>query len=235
MKFLFHIHTYHSYDCLIKPKSIIEYAIKNNIDIVAITDHDTLKGSIDAKEYVTSNKLPVTIIIAAEYKTDCGDIIGLFLKNEIKEKNAEKLIDEIHLQGGIAVLPHPYKSHNLNSTIIQKIDVIETFNARCNDIENEKALQLALKHNKPILYGIDAHIKRELCLGYNMLSISNLEEAIMSKKEIFGIHTTKLNIVISQFIKAFKTKDFILFCKMSKSLISILFISKIRGYYKKNK
>lgn len=229
MKFLFHIHTKHSYDSLLNPKAIVDYAIKNDIKILAITDHDTIQGSIDASIYVKNTKKNIEIIIGAEYKTDCGDIIGLFLKNEIQEKNAIKVIDEIHQQGGIAILPHPYNSHKLTVELIDKVDIIEVYNARCNDSENKKAFQLAQQYNKPIIFGNDAHIFKELALGFNFINKNySIPDAIKHISEFNAGNTTKTNIVRSQIIKAYKKKDIILLLKMIKSLISIKMVSKFK-------
>ena len=82
MKGIFHIHTKYSYDSLNNPRKIVDYAVKHKINLLLITDHDTIKGSLEAKKYATTKKLPVKIIIGAEYLTDIGDVIGIFLKKE---------------------------------------------------------------------------------------------------------------------------------------------------------
>lgn len=231
MKFLFHIHTKNSYDSFLKPQSIVDYAIKNGYGAIAITDHDTLKGSLEAADYVRVNKLDVEIIIGAEYYSNCGDIIGIFLKEEIYENDAEKIIDEIHKQGGIAILPHPFKSHKLTEDILNKIDVIEVFNARCSSEQNLSALQAASKYNKPSLAGNDAHLSKELSLCYNIIDDSSLKVAIMSDKEMYTNYTSKFDILNSQIIKGYKEKNFILIIKMLKSHISILIIQPLRRLF----
>jgi len=234
MKLLFHIHTNHSFDCAIKPQYIIDFAIKNNIDIVAITDHDTMNGSLEAANYAHLKCPDLKVIIGAEYNSNCGDIIGLFLKKEIKENDAEKLIDEIHIQGGLAVLPHPLKGHKLNEKILEKIDVIETFNARCSNKQNLEADGLAAKYNKPSISGNDAHLKKELKLCYNIVHNSTLLQAILDNKEMFQEYTSKLNIISSQIVKGYKTKDLILILKMFKSLLSIFIFQPLRNLLKMN-
>jgi hypothetical protein len=235
MNLLFHIHTNNSYDCILKPESIVKFALKNEINAIAITDHDTIKGSVEAAKYVLLNKLDIKIIIGAEYYTDCGDIIGLFLKKEINEKNAEKLIDEIHKQGGIAVLPHPFKSHKLNETILQKIDVIETFNTRCTIEQNLKAEELSKKYNKPAIAGNDAHLEKELELCYNKINNTLLFEAIMSDKDAYKEYTSKLNVIKSQLIKGVKNKEIFLILKMFKSILSLYLFQPLRRFLKMNK
>jgi len=234
MKLLFHIHTLHSYDCLIKPSFIIDYAVKNAIEVVAITDHESLKGSIEAANYALSKKNNIQAIIGAEYYTDCGDVIGLFLKDELKERNAVKLIDEIHNQGGIAILPHPYKGHKLNKEIIQRIDVIEIFNSRCTIEQNQLALGLSKQYNKPGIVGNDAHLKKELDLCHNVLKTLPLKKAILEEKQYFQSYTTKINVINSQLIKGYKKKDIVLILKMCKSSLSFYVFQPLRNLLKRN-
>lgn len=236
MKLLFHVHTNNSFDSLLKPKRIIDYAVKNGVGALAITDHETIQGSVEAANYVLLHNLSIKIIIGAEYFSSCGDIIGLFLKQEINEQNAEKLIDEIHRQGGIAVLPHPFKSHSLTTEILQKIDVIETFNSRCSIEQNSKAKDLAIKYNKPSLSGNDAHLGTELALCHNLLIDGSLYDAILSNKSVHTEYTSKVNIVKSQIIKGYKKRDIVLIFKMVKSLLSIYIIQPLYLFLKiKNK
>jgi predicted metal-dependent phosphoesterase TrpH len=52
MKYDLHVHSFYSKKCgHMNPKDIVKTAIKNGLDGVAITDHDTIKGGLKAKEY----------------------------------------------------------------------------------------------------------------------------------------------------------------------------------------
>lgn len=233
MKLLFHLHTNHSYDCLIKPEFIVKYALENDIRVISITDHDTINGSMAAADYVNKNNLNIQVIIGAEYYTNSGDLIGLFLKRELFEKDALKLIEEIHEQGGLAVLPHPYKSHQLSDKLLQKIDIIETFNARCSKEENDKASELAKKYAKPVIAGSDAHLKAELNLCYNTINQLPLQVSIASEKQFHVGYTDKFNIIKSQLIKGYKTRNVLLLVKMFKSILSLKIIQPMRGLFNK--
>lgn len=54
IKFDLHIHTKYS-DGLFDPIKVIELAIKKGLDGIAITDHDTISGIEEAKNYIKSN------------------------------------------------------------------------------------------------------------------------------------------------------------------------------------
>jgi len=104
----FHIHSKYSFDSIMSPKKIIKTAVKKNIDLIAITDHNTIKGGVEVKKASGDN---IKVIVGAEIKTDIGDIIGFNLNNEIKSINWEEVLDQIKAQGGLSMLPHPYRSH----------------------------------------------------------------------------------------------------------------------------
>jgi predicted metal-dependent phosphoesterase TrpH len=228
MKFLFHIHTRHSYDCILKPESIVKFASAHGIGAIAITDHDTIRGSVEAAAYARVKTPDVHVIIGAEYYTDCGDIIGLFLTDEIREKNASKLIDEIHRQGGIAVLPHPFKNHTVIDEWLQKMDMIETFNPRCSPEQNAKAHDLAVKLGKVGIVGSDAHCSKELPLCYNMIADASTKEQFLLCKKGRTEYTSAMNILYSQAIKGWKKKNLLLIVKTIKSLLSVYLFGPLR-------
>ena len=162
MNLLFHVHSNQSYDSFLNPKKIIDWAVSNKIKNIAITDHDTIKN-IMARDYAKMKQLDINVIIGAEYKTDCGDIIALFIENEIHENNSLELIKKFtNLE--VYDFTTPYHSHKLSDKIIKSIDLIEIFNARLNEDLNEKAKILSLKYNKPVIVGNDAHVYGELKL-----------------------------------------------------------------------
>lgn len=47
-------------------------------------------------------------MIGSEISTERGEVIGLFLSEEIISRNFLEVIDLIKEQGGIVVLPHPF-------------------------------------------------------------------------------------------------------------------------------
>jgi len=157
--FDFHIHSKFSYDSLLNPKRIVRIAEKRGLDGIAITDHDTIKGALEASKLNKS----IYIVIGSEIKTEIGDIIGLFLKEEITSKNFDEVVDEIKRQDGLVVLPHPYKKNqDIPNGILRKVDLVETLNGRLSQELNHKAQILAKNNGMPIIGGSDAHISKSI-------------------------------------------------------------------------
>jgi len=49
--FDFHIHSKFSYDSLLSPKRIVRIAEKRGLDGIAITDHNTIRGALEASKF----------------------------------------------------------------------------------------------------------------------------------------------------------------------------------------
>jgi hypothetical protein len=212
-----------------KPGQIIDFALANDIRMIAITDHGTIEGSLEAQKIVGEKGLPLEIIVGAEYLTDSGDIVALFLKEEIREKSAEKLIDEIHKQGGLAILPHPYYHHTLSEVLLKKIDVIEVFNARCSETQNKQAAELAVMYNKPVICGNDAHVPSELSLCINTVNDQlTPSEALLAEKDFETSYTSRSNILKSQMIKGCKTRNVVLILRTLKSFVSVYVVQPLK-------
>lgn len=224
---LIHFHSEYSFDSNLKIKEITKIIKKNNIDFVCLTDHNTIKGSERLKEECANENTEV--IIGAEYTTEYGDIIGIFLKNEIKNyKNFESLIKNIKKQGGLVLLPHPYKGHKKIEYIIQYIDLVEAFNGRTNIKNNKHAEELAIKYKKPIYYSSDAHQKKNL--GNCMLKIYSsqcLKDDILTNEisVLNKIPCKHIDIYISQLIKSINGRDI----KLLIITVSNIFISFMKG------
>ncbi len=156
----FHIHSKYSLDSTMDPKRILKVAKSKGFDTVAITDHNTIRGALEAKKF--EDDAGVQVIIGSEIRTDIGDIIGLKLEREVDSRSWEAVISEIKDQGGITVLPHPYRDHAMIKDVAEKVDFIEIWNARCHPEQNRKALELVASLRCGTIMGSDAHLYSEL-------------------------------------------------------------------------
>lgn len=179
-----HIHSKYSPDSLLKPETIIKVAKKRGLNGVAITDHNTLKGGVEALKI---NKDPdFEIIVGSEIRTEYGDILGLFLNEEILDHSFDNVVDEIKSQGGISVLAHPYRHYNTPEDIINRVDLVEGFNARSKQFHNLKSIELTGKFDKSMTAGSDTHLYFEVGSG-TVLVEGNIENSLKKgKTEIEG-------------------------------------------------
>lgn len=196
LKFDLHIHSEYSHDSSLKIGSIIKRAKKMGLDGVAITDHEEFRGA----EIMDKMAKDFIVIKGEEIDTEYGDIIGLFLKKKIKTKKFIEVITEIRKQNGIVILPHPAKFHILSDEVLKEVDIIEVFNARLGDRENEMAEMLAKKKGKAVVAGSDAHFLVEIGNGVVVIE-SKSRNLIDIKKAILNGNVKLIKKRSSRFLR----------------------------------
>ncbi|MGA2884158.1 MAG: PHP domain-containing protein [Halobacteriota archaeon] len=187
----FHIHSAYSPDSPVEPRTVLKMAKKKGLNGVAVTDHDTIRGGLEALK-VNSDPNFVVIVGSEVETTDKGDIIGLFLTKEIQSRDANEVLEEIKEQGGVAMWAHPYREGKnlLPSAPIKRIDVIEVFNAKTLESQNMLARSLAERYRKPVAGASDAHAAEEIGNAATLVDCSSIdgirEALIKGKTQVIG-------------------------------------------------
>jgi len=230
MIFDLHVHSKYSFDSIMNPKKIVRVARKKGLNGVAIVDHGTIKGGKEVLKHAKEVE-DFLGICGTEITTSQGDIIGLFLNDEIETKTALEVIDEIKDQGGITILAHPFKrTDNPNIEIARKVDAIEGFNARGNqpfdEEKNYKAQLLGRNIKKPLTAGSDAHFYFEIGRGRIVTGYVNDEEDLINtiRKGIMRIEGEKTTLYaepLSQILRIAKLKRFGLIIPTAAKFIDV--------------
>jgi predicted metal-dependent phosphoesterase TrpH len=203
----FHIHSHHSADSLCKPVNILRAANQAGLNGVAVTDHSTIAGGLETSRL--NDDPNFLVIVGCEIYTEVGDIIGLFLTEEIQSRNSLEVIREIHGQGGLALLPHPGKWHKLNDEVIQAVDLIEIFNSRTDLPLNQQAAALAERHAKPTVVGSDAHFCKEIGLSRVTIPGKDIRRELLTGAVEFETRESPPYFQhISQIIKVVKSRQY---------------------------
>lgn len=160
-----HSHTLWSKDCVVNFDAIIRLCEQRNIDRIAITDHNTAQGALAMQKLA-----PDLVIVGEEIMTDRGEILGYFMQESIPAGlTPDETIKRLREQGAVISVSHPFDRLRKGAwheadllRIIDKVDAIEIFNARCMYADdNVKALQFAEKHALTGTVGSDAHSRIE--------------------------------------------------------------------------
>jgi predicted metal-dependent phosphoesterase TrpH len=79
------------------------------VDVLAVTDHDEVAGALCAREFALARPdLGVDVIVGEEVSTLNGHVLALFIGERVAPGlSAERTLELIHGQGGLAVAPHP--------------------------------------------------------------------------------------------------------------------------------
>jgi len=158
-----HVHTDSSYDSMTAVEGLVKTSVRIGLSAIGITDHESF-GGCERLEKGDLGK-GFLIVNGEEIRTEVGDVIGLFLHSGIKSRTVMDVIDEVHSQGGITMLPHPYRSHSwemINEEVLDGIDIIEGYNGRTDERLNLEALNLAKKLGKPVMANSDSHFWPEV-------------------------------------------------------------------------
>lgn len=219
-----HVHSKYSFDSLMSAKTIIKVAKKTNLNGLAITDHNTIRGGKAVRE---QNKGPLLVIVGSEIATDVGDLIGLFLTKEIRSRDCLEVLDEIKLQGGVSVFAHPSRGHNLKDEktieVLKKIDCVEAFNSRSPILAKDK--KFLYSFNRVRTAGSDAHFPQEigLCqtiINNNIVCLDDVRNTILSGKTVpIGTYGPRYFQTMSQIVKSLKFRKLKLFVPQTLSLI----------------
>lgn len=206
--FIGHCHTRHSFDSLVDPAALARQAVRLGAQVLAVTDHDTWQGSVEARAAARAEGLDLHVILASEVATDQGDVIGLFMSEDIVIRPALEFCDVVHRMGGLTLLPHPYKWHQLDEPLLQHMDLIEVHNGRTSRGDNIRAAELAFERRIPELAGPDAHRLGELALakvvfdGDRPRDEAALKDALLhTPRRLITAHGSPWNEWLSQWVK----------------------------------
>lgn len=181
-----HIHSKYSGDSILEPATILKIAKKKRLNGIAVTDHLTVKGGMEALKLNTDPDF--LVIVGSEIETTHKeDIIGLFLSEDIRSRRAIEVIEEIRAQGGIAFWAHPFRvgKNLLRGDLIERVDLIEGFNSKTSASRNKLAQQLAYRYKKPLIGTSDAHHASEIGNGKTLVyapDVSAVKHALTQGK-----------------------------------------------------
>ena len=91
------------------PSELVDHASATGLDVIAVTDHDTVDGALRAAEYAASRFRKLHVVIGEEISSRDGHIVGLFLERRVRPgMSAAATVHTIHDQGGLAIAVHPF-------------------------------------------------------------------------------------------------------------------------------
>lgn len=206
MKYDLHIHSKYSVDGYCDPQVLVKTAIKKKLSGIAVTDHNTIMGGLKTIKYQNND---FQVIIGSEVITDRGEVIGLFLTEEIKSNIFTEVAEEIRDQDGLVIIPHPFDEIRGNGINLQKndvklVDFVEVFNSRCLlQKYNDKAHEFAKGNDLKCVAGSDAHFANEIGKAGIITPEEDVREAFSKgNMNIFG---KKSNFIYLGLTKVLKT------------------------------
>lgn len=240
-KFDLHIHSCYSHNLygtrLLSPPSkslpedIIKTAILKGIRVIAVTDHDNIKGSLRTIEIANRKryKNKILIIPGVEISSKDGHILAYNVYEDIpKYLSVEDTIKIIKEKGGVAVAAHPFNmkyclKKNKIIELNKELFALELSNS--HSLKNEYTKRYIKKNNYPFTIGSDAHSLSEIGLCYGKTN------------EIINSIQDMLNVIKNQKINSIYSYDKKLFIRIiSNTLMTFSFwkIQQFKSLFNKN-
>ncbi len=95
-------------DGLSPPEALLDAAERARLDVIAVTDHDDIRGSFQTRDAASRRGSPVAVVTGMEVTTRAGHILALFVEDEVPMlRPLAETVAAIHRLGGVAVVPHP--------------------------------------------------------------------------------------------------------------------------------
>jgi predicted metal-dependent phosphoesterase TrpH len=195
-----HCHTRASFDSLSSPTSVVRAAASRGLTHLAITDHETIAGALEARDVARQQAPGLTVLVGEEVRSREGDLIAMFIERAVpRGLSAAETIAAIREQGGLVGVPHPFDRYRGSllralegSPFDATVDWIEVHNARVMVGDgNAQAAAYALDHDLPGVAVSDAHSVLEVGVAYTALdgdpsTASGLLAALPSAELIGG-------------------------------------------------
>lgn len=183
---------------------------RTELDVVAITDHDSIAGGLRAREVASQRGYSFDVIAGEEVTTLEGHLLALFLERPVPSlRSLARTIEAVHAQGGICVVPHPmsWLTRSVGRRSLEKViasprddifvDALEIINPVAGRVSFKK-----VKHLNQTVYGLaetggsDAHFLRQIGSGLTTFPGRTIEDlrAALKQRTTTGILAFKTRL-----------------------------------------
>jgi hypothetical protein len=160
---LFDLHTHSLYsDGAGTPKEMIEYAKRIGLNGIALTDHNEVKGALEALKLASSD---FHVIPGIEVSSAAGHILGLGITEKIpRDLSVSETVKRIHAAGGIAIAAHPFDRIRQGvGDLVYSVDfdAVEVYNGHTM-MSSRSPREIMKNLRVPAVGGSDAHLLSEI-------------------------------------------------------------------------
>jgi len=140
IRYDFHSHTHYS-DGVLSPEDLVERAEEKGLDLLAISDHDSVSGIAKARAHIKANKLKLSIVDSIELsaQSDFGEIHIVGLNIDTDHTGLLELLDKQQKKR--------WQRAGIFEEKFQKIGidgVMEDLKSRCKDVVTRSHIASAL-------------------------------------------------------------------------------------------
>lgn len=103
-----HIHTALGDGMAEIPELLSYVEEKTDLSVIAITEHDSLRPAVAAREAWTRDRHRFEVVLGEEVTTIEGHLLALFIEEPVPSlQRLLPTLEAVHRQGGLCIIPHP--------------------------------------------------------------------------------------------------------------------------------
>ncbi len=190
-----HMHTTAS-DGMGTVEEVLEHVeYQTDLDVIAITDHDEIRGAWAARDMAAKRNYRFEIIMAQEVTSRHGHVLIYGVEEPFKMfQSLEKTVDWAHERGGVVIIPHPLSYMTLSvgekklRSLLDKsmmVDGIEVLNPSIAGYVRRHRV-IAVNNSEWHLAEIgnsDAHFPRHIGAAYTTFEGHSSQELLQAIKD----------------------------------------------------
>ena len=174
-----------THDCNITIPNQLEQAYKVGLDILFVTNHNTLDGYKQMLEYKKTHKKFDSIMVypAEEVTTDNeAHVLVYGITDAINPGlTLHEILDEAKKQDAVSIAPHPFSLLDALREDSVYCDLFEVFNSSNIDVySNLRAKKFAKEKSLHVVAGSDSHVKSTIGRSTNLIYSENKIDSIIS-------------------------------------------------------
>ena len=220
-----HIHSLDSVDSILSLEQIVREARAAGLNIIAVSDHNSYSGSEKLQALAPEGLL---VVPSAEYATECGHILALFVPHQLEERylvpiddyhfQFREVVEGIHAAGGLAVVAHPFDKARYtleNHPALPHVDGVEAHTGHVGirdgyDGANRLAARAAIGRGLFFTAGSDAHNPGEignaiLTLELDEFTLDGFRAALLRRRgSVWGRDASRAKLARAQLNKCLK-------------------------------
>ena len=150
-----HVHTRYSHDSSTPVGELLKLSRRRGLSGISISDHCSIEGALKAVQR-TKHDESFLVIPSIEIGTQYGDVIVMFVKENIKTRDFHEIVDIAKEEDLPLLLPHPNRIE-VARKIGEHMDAIEVVNGGNRITQNLRACLLREELQKTGTAGSDAH------------------------------------------------------------------------------
>src|SRR5919198_5261844 len=172
------------FDCGVTVEEQLNKVLEKKIDVLFVTNHNTLDGYHQILEYQQNHKKyhDIKIYPGEEITIDNkGHVLAYGINKEVKPgMSLEQTLDEIKRQNGVSCAAHPFAVSNGIREKALLCDLIESFNSNNVDIfSNTISTKFSEDNTMHTVAGSDSHVPSTIGRCINTVESENNIDSIL--------------------------------------------------------